>query len=208
MHEIEIITKSLNKIKHTKNTEQITEQLYGLYTYILLNRNMFKRNSDLKNFIEPIFEKINVYYTKDIQFKDYVYKSRSLVIARFIRIIEKSNNNVRNELILNAETLLLDEQKNDGQVNKKRKRKNNRGCVRQVQREYLCRRGLRTRRRRGQIVGACWRNTWDSRIVDGRYGCLQNRKCAQCKQGVSRRHCFLFKRGKSRAARSKRNFIV
>ncbi|MFJ6923014.1 MAG: hypothetical protein ACIRZZ_07545 [Lactobacillus gallinarum] len=124
MHEIEIITKSLNKIKHTKNTEQITEQLYGLYTYILLNRNMFKRNSDLKNFIEPIFEKINVYYTKDIQFKDYVYKSRSLVIARFIRIIEKSNNNVRNELILNAETLLLDEQKNDGQVNKKRKRKN------------------------------------------------------------------------------------
>lgn len=124
MHEIEIITKSLNKIKHTKNTEQITEQLYGLYTYILLNRNMFKRNSDLKNFIEPLFEKINVYYTKDIQFKDYVYKSRSLVIARFIRIIEKSNNNVRNELILNAETLLLDEQKNDGQVNKKRKRKN------------------------------------------------------------------------------------
>ena len=124
MHEIEIITKSLNKIKHTKNTEQITEQLYGLYTYILLNRNMFKRNSDLKNFIEPIFEKINVYYTKDIQFKDYVYKSRSLVIARFIRTIEKSNNNVRNELILNAETLLLDEQKNDGQVNKKRKRKN------------------------------------------------------------------------------------
>ena len=124
MHEIEIITKSLNKIKHTKNTEQITEQLYGIYTYILLNRNMFKRNSDLKNFIEPIFEKINVYYTKDIQFKDYVYKSRSLVIARFIRIIEKSNNNVRNELILNAETLLLDEQKNDGQVNKKRKRKN------------------------------------------------------------------------------------
>ena len=124
MHEIEIITKSLNKIKQTKNTELITEQLYGLYTYILLNRNMFKRNSDLKNFIEPIFEKINVYYTKDIQFKDYVYKSRSLVIARFIRIIEKSNNNVRNELILNAETLLLDEQKNDGQVNKKRKRKN------------------------------------------------------------------------------------
>jgi len=124
MHEIEIITKSLNKIKQTKNTELITEQLYGLYTYILLNRNMFKRNSDLKNFIEPLFEKINVYYTKDIQFKDYVYKSRSLVIARFIRIIEKSNNDVRNELILNAETLLLDEQKNDGQVNKKRKRKN------------------------------------------------------------------------------------
>lgn len=124
MHEIEIITKSLNKIKQTKNTELITEQLYELYTYILLNRNMFKRNSDLKNFIEPLFEKINVYYTKDIQFKDYVYKSRSLVIARFIRIIEKSNNDVRNELILNAETLLLDEQKNDGQVNKKRKRKN------------------------------------------------------------------------------------
>ena len=124
MHEIEIITKSLNKIKQTKNTELITEQLYGLYTYILLNRNMFKRNSDLKNFIEPLFEKINVYYTKDIQFKDYVYKSRSLVIARFIRIIEKSNNDVRNELILNAETLLLDEQKNDGQGNKKRKRKN------------------------------------------------------------------------------------
>ena len=124
MHEIEIITKSLNKIKQTKNTELITEQLYGLYTYILLNRNMFKRNSDLKNFIEPLFEKINVYYTKDIQFKDYVYKSRSLVIARFIRIIEKSNNDVRNELILNAETLLLDEQKNDGQVNKKSKRKN------------------------------------------------------------------------------------
>ena len=124
MHEIEIITKSLNKIKQTKNTELITEQLYGLYTYILLNRNMFKRNSDLKNFIEPLFEKINVYYTKDIQFKDYVYKSRSLVIARFIRIIEKSNNDVRNELILNAETLLLDEQKNDGQVNKKKKKKN------------------------------------------------------------------------------------
>ena len=124
MHEIEIITKSLNKIKQTKNTELITEQLYGLYTYILLNRNMFKRNSDLKNFIEPLFEKINVYYTKDIQFKDYVYKSRSLVIARFIRIIEKSNNDVRNELILNAETLLLDEQKNEGQVIKKCKRKN------------------------------------------------------------------------------------
>ena len=124
MHEIEIITKSLNKIKQTNITELITEHLYVLYTYILLNRNMFKRNSDLKNFIEPLFEKINVYYTKDIQFKDYVYKSRSLVIARFIRIIEKSNNDVRNELILNAETLLLDEQKNDGQVNKKRKRKN------------------------------------------------------------------------------------
>lgn len=120
----EIINRSIKRLEKTKDIDQCNEELFGIYAYILLNKKTFKYNYDLKKFIDPLLKEINKYNKKDIVFKDYVYRSRSLVVARFIRIIENSDKNVKKILIKNLTYFTAKNHKNIKKESPKKKRKN------------------------------------------------------------------------------------
>ena len=56
------------------------ETFQGIIILAILDTKLFPRNSDLPVFIEKVFE---------LNLKDYVYASRTLIIARVIRKLEK-----------------------------------------------------------------------------------------------------------------------
>ncbi|MDQ2153726.1 hypothetical protein NJT07_10045, partial [Limosilactobacillus fermentum] len=60
----------------------------------------------------------------NLPFKDYVYKSRSLIIARFIRIIQHSDQDAINVLVNSISTLFKTEGSKTKSKSKKKERKN------------------------------------------------------------------------------------
>lgn len=58
-------------------------QMMGIVSEIILSKTLFKRNSDISDFINKVF---------DIEFKNYVMKSRTMILARTIRLISNSSD--------------------------------------------------------------------------------------------------------------------
>lgn len=95
MNETEVIKKYLSRISEIKDTEYKRSLLYSAYTTFLLSSDIFKLNIDIKEFLTPLLQRLDTIFPphkRPLIFKDYVYKSRSLIIARFMRIIQRSND--------------------------------------------------------------------------------------------------------------------
>lgn len=60
--------------------------IYGYITNVILSTEKFKNNIDIKEFLE---NETSLFLSEDDKFKDYVYKTRTLILARTIRITEK-----------------------------------------------------------------------------------------------------------------------
>ncbi|MBM6628540.1 hypothetical protein JTF04_02510 [Mammaliicoccus vitulinus] len=60
--------------------------IYGYITNVILSTEKFKNNIDIKEFLE---NETSLFLNDDEKFKDYVYKTRTLILARAIRITEK-----------------------------------------------------------------------------------------------------------------------
>lgn len=81
------IFDSLDLIKSSKlNSSQTIEYYIGFVYRLILDKKIFPNNPDLKEFIYTIFLEPNDL----IQFKDYVYKSRTLLGARTCRMISEN----------------------------------------------------------------------------------------------------------------------
>ncbi|WP_143076538.1 hypothetical protein [Peptostreptococcus sp. D1] len=52
--------------------------MIGILSEMILSKEIFQKNSDIDEFITNVF---------DISFKHYVYKSRTLIVAKTTRII-------------------------------------------------------------------------------------------------------------------------
>ncbi|EGO9396949.1 hypothetical protein IGJ40_001673 [Enterococcus sp. DIV0418] len=63
----------------TKSIDIMRINLYGLISAVILSKTIFKRNSEISVFLELV----------NITVKDYVMKSRTLLLSRIIRDIEK-----------------------------------------------------------------------------------------------------------------------
>lgn len=126
MKDSEILKRYLGRIKDTKDIEYKRSLLYSTYTVLLLSTEYFKLNIDIKEFLTPILENLDNIMNpkKSMVFKDYVYKSRSLIIARFIRIIQHSNQEALNLLINSISIIFKNENSNAESKSKKRERKN------------------------------------------------------------------------------------
>ncbi|WP_283595112.1 hypothetical protein [Limosilactobacillus galli] len=57
-------------------------KLIGIACEVLLSKELFKNNVDTVSFLEEVFS---------VKYKDYVIKSRTTIIARTTRIINKSD---------------------------------------------------------------------------------------------------------------------
>lgn len=67
-----------------KNSKVPKYKLIGIVTEILISKEIFKKNFEIGLFLKEIF---------DIDYKEYVMKSRTMIIARTSRIIHNSENN-------------------------------------------------------------------------------------------------------------------
>ncbi|MCX8737317.1 hypothetical protein [Lactobacillus sp. B4026] len=118
MNELEIIKRVYSNIKKTKDVNYRKTMLYSVYSFLLLSTNYFHHNIDLKSFLTPLLQDIdNIHNEKERKnkscvFKDYVYKSRSQIVARFIRIIQKSDESVQ-IILINSLTQFIDENSNN-----------------------------------------------------------------------------------------------
>lgn len=73
---------SLSKLNKRSEAESIRFILYSSYSSLLLSKKYFKKNKDIKGFLDQ----------SNINFKSYVYLSRTQIIARVIRVIEKADD--------------------------------------------------------------------------------------------------------------------
>jgi hypothetical protein len=69
------------------NIELIRLELYSIVTDVFLSKEYFNRNSDIIAFIDQI----------NYQYADYLFRSRTLLLARILRDINKAE---KNELLL------------------------------------------------------------------------------------------------------------
>lgn len=91
-----VMIKKIISRTNTKNEDELRLNLYTVYCDYILSREAFKLNIDIK----PFLEKNNMF------FKDYVYASRTVIISKVIRKIEKGQiedlilyyKNIKNEL--------------------------------------------------------------------------------------------------------------
>lgn len=99
----------------------------GVITYTILDKNLFSRNNQLKEYLKIIeeFDGMDVY-------KEYLYKSRTLLVARVGKDIRNSlSDNQFKKLILKHEEFMsnLNTPKEQSIESKKEKRKSNQNSI-------------------------------------------------------------------------------
>lgn len=80
----------------------------GVVAEVILSKEFFSRNEDLKTFIQSVFKK---------EMLEYVYKSRTLLLSRVIRLIELAEKDqlikYTDEFYFYIENINLEKNKND-----------------------------------------------------------------------------------------------
>ncbi|MCP1356127.1 hypothetical protein [Aneurinibacillus migulanus] len=104
---------SLSKLNGNMNIDLIRLELYSIVTDVFLSREYFNRNSDIVAFIHAI----------NYQYADYLFKSRTLLLARILRDINKAEKNELLLIMRNLQFLLFTDIEPDNKT-KDRKTKN------------------------------------------------------------------------------------
>ncbi|WP_336153927.1 hypothetical protein [Bacillus sp. 204(2023)] len=63
-----------------KNSKPSRYKVTGIVSEMILSKEVFLKNSDINEFLKLVFE---------VEFKEYVMLSRTLIVARVIRILVK-----------------------------------------------------------------------------------------------------------------------
>lgn len=107
----EIWTKKIRYIKNLKDEELIRMESYSLIVSFMLSKDVFKFNVDLKRFIEKL----------GIECKPYLLKSRTVILGRTIRVLEKAEKQqlLKYVSVISEEIDSLPETQRPETVNKK-----------------------------------------------------------------------------------------
>lgn len=70
----------IKNLQDIKSLDLLKYELYAILTTILLSKEEFKSNKDINDFL-------NLF---GISFREYVFQTRTLVLARTLRIVEKA----------------------------------------------------------------------------------------------------------------------
>lgn len=81
MDGLKYVKSNLSLLDKRSNVEQKRIVLFSAYTYLLLSKEIYKKNSEIKELINAL----------NLDFKEYVFRSRTMVVARFIRILESAS---------------------------------------------------------------------------------------------------------------------
>ncbi|MDM7531945.1 hypothetical protein [Lacticaseibacillus paracasei] len=77
------LTYLLSNTKSNQPIDQLKFSLYSAYTELILSKEFFPENSDLMMF----FSEKKIYDSHGNPFKPYLFKSRTLILARTTRLI-------------------------------------------------------------------------------------------------------------------------
>ncbi len=80
----EIFYKDFIKSANKKKPERLRVDMYGFLVCIILDFRLFKKNSDLHNILDRLVLEKNI--------KDYLYASRTQLLARIIREFNKMDD--------------------------------------------------------------------------------------------------------------------
>ncbi|MBC1553543.1 hypothetical protein HB901_12525 [Listeria booriae] len=127
------LIRMINKLQHVKSIDRKKEQLYSLICIFLMRKDFFKLNIDIK----PYFDEIN------LEFREYVYSNKSLIIGRTVKKINEMNdlelNKLESDFIQLINTKLqnygITEQKEESKLEKK-ELKNKKNYVRDIVKRY------------------------------------------------------------------------
>lgn len=110
--EKQVINK-VNRIQNLKDIEYVKGEMYSIFSILILSKKQFNRNIEIKEFLGKL----------NINFKEYVYVSRTSVLARVLREIEKADE----ERVRSIGLILFNEfnSENDNVKNNYKKTKRN-----------------------------------------------------------------------------------
>lgn len=80
MDGLKYVKMNLASLDKRSNIEQKRVILFSSYTYIILSKEIYENNPEIRKLISNL----------NLDFKDYVFRSRTTVVARLIRILEKA----------------------------------------------------------------------------------------------------------------------
>ncbi|MBU7595728.1 hypothetical protein [Metabacillus halosaccharovorans] len=98
---IKLIFDKVSKIRKADSEDKIKIELYGVVSSFLFSKEIFKRNSDIKVFLENSNDKFK-------EIKPYVYVSKTLIIGRILREIEKESKLFNYNFALDIKSYLED----------------------------------------------------------------------------------------------------
>lgn len=75
------LKNKIRKLENISDENLKRMELYSIVSTLILSKNIFKFNKDINNFLKIL----------NINFKNYVLKSRTLILARVLRKIEKAD---------------------------------------------------------------------------------------------------------------------
>lgn len=97
-----------------KNNKVPKYKMIGIVSELLFNKDIFKKNSDIAIFLQDVL---------GLKFKDYIIRSRTLIIAKTGRII---HNSEEKEYMLYKKNLMIfigdtiDKAREDGNIKKEK----------------------------------------------------------------------------------------
>lgn len=88
-----------NFLTTISNVSENKNDIYSVVIPLILSKKVFKKSAELKSFMETVL---------DFKFNDYVYKSRSILIGRVVRLVNELS--VEDSVVLNEKVtkFLLD----------------------------------------------------------------------------------------------------
>ena len=98
------IIKKLDRINKLEKIENKYYELYPIVVMLIIKKSYFKRNNDLMELLK-IF---------NLEFKDYVMKSRTLLLARILREIEKIKD--IDDVVLNIKKIIVENTNEEGKT--------------------------------------------------------------------------------------------
>ena len=98
------VIKKIDRIKNLEKIENKHYELYPIVVMLVIKKNYFKRNDDL-------IELLKIF---NLEFKDYVMKSRTLLLARILREIEKIKD--VDDVVLNLKKILVENTNEEGKT--------------------------------------------------------------------------------------------
>ncbi|WML42443.1 hypothetical protein [Neobacillus sp. PS3-40] len=90
VNDLEKLRSLLHSLKNVKNDDIYRSEAYSIYVIFFLSTEIFKSNIDVKDFLEKNPEFFLFIKKYKMELRDYLFNSRTVLIGRFIRIIQKA----------------------------------------------------------------------------------------------------------------------
>lgn len=107
-----LVIDIVNQAAAEQTLEFTILKLYSATTYFVLSKEFFSSNEKLSDFVSPLLSALNIHRQKNdlkpIHFGEYVFKSRTILVSRIIRIVQNCDD-VEATIIIKQIKLFLKE---------------------------------------------------------------------------------------------------